>query len=139
MASQADSLLSISAVAERAASELVRVTNWGSFSYISLPIFMPSGSAATVRISRIEAGFRVDDGGFTYRELESIGSERSFPRAAAKFAAYDNLETDRRLIFAVTDAGGLARAIGDVGAASYGAAYDVYRRQADEGTADVEE
>lgn len=81
MASQLDTSTNVSEVAERAAAELVRVSHWGQCSYVTLPLMMPSGTAATVRISASDGGYRVDDGGFAFRELEAIGAERSFPKA----------------------------------------------------------
>lgn len=130
MNSLVDPSPSVADVAAKAAEDLVHVSHRGGFSYINLPIFLPSGSAATVRISRVAGGFRVDDGGFAYRELESIGAERSFARTARKFAAREGLETDRSIICVTVPADGLVRAIGDVAMASYAVADDVYRRAA---------
>lgn len=139
MASRIETPISVAEAVEIAASELVRVSNWGSSSYVNLPLIMPSGSAATVRISLSEKGFRVDDGGFAFRELESIGAERSFPKTAAKYAAYEGLETDRRLIFTYATQNNLVRAICDVGTASFAVADEIYRRLGDEGAAEIED
>lgn len=139
MASRFDSLPTVASAASAAAAELVRVSHWGASSYITLPLFMPSGSAATVRISMAEHGFRIDDGGFAFREIEAIGAERSFPRTAARIASYEGLQTDRRLIFTYAAADQLARAIGDVGAASFAVADEIYRRVGDEGTSEIED
>ena len=139
MASQAGHIPTVADAAEAAASELVRVSHWGPSSYINLPLFMPSGSAATVRISVAEGGFRVDDGGFAFRELEAIGADRSFPRTAARYASYEGLETDRRAIFTYANHAQLARAIGDVGAASFAVADEVYRRVGEEGASEIED
>lgn len=139
MASRFDILPTVASAAEAAAAELVRVSHWGASSYVALPLFMPSGSAATVRISLAEHGFRVDDGGFAFREIEAIGAERSFPRTAARIASYEGLQTDRRLIFTYATADQLTRAIGDVGAASFAVADEIYRRVGDQGVSDIED
>lgn len=139
MASQIDITTDVSRAAEKAAAELVRVSHWGDASYIALPLIMPSGTAATVRVSGHKAGFRVDDGGFAYRELEAIGAERSFPKVAAKFAAYEELETDRRVIFTQAAESELVRAICDVGTASYAVVEDVYRRLSEAGALEIED
>lgn len=130
---------SVAEAAERAVVDLVQVSHWGESSYVSLPLFMPSGTPSTVRVTRHQQEFRVDDGGFAYRELEAIGAERSFAKAAARFAAYEELSTDRRLVFTYAVEGELSRAICDVGTASYGIATDVYRRLAEGAAAEVEE
>lgn len=139
MASRVDPLPTVANAAEAAAAELVRVSHWGPSSYINLPLFMPSGSAATVRISLAEGGFRVDDGGFAFREVEAIGAERSFPRTAARWASHEGIETDRRVIFTHATEAQLARAIGDVGAASFAVADEIYRRVGEEGTSEIED
>lgn len=138
MASRFDTFPTVASAAEAAAAELVRVSHWGASSYVSLPLFMPSGSAATVRISVSEHGFRVDDGGFAFREIEAIGADRSFPRTAARIASYEGLQTDRRLIFTYATADQLVRAIGDVGAASFAVVDEIYRRVGDEGVVEIE-
>lgn len=139
MASDPDTHTGIITAAEKAASELVRVSHWGGASFVSLPLVMPSGAFATVRIEATKDGFTVDDGGFAFREIEAIGAERSFPKIAAKFAAYESLETDRRKIF--TRAGGddLQRAIIDVATASFSTADDIFRRLGEDGVAEVED
>lgn len=139
MASRADTFPTLKDAADRAAAELVRVSHWGDSSYVNLPMFMPSGTPATVRVSVSGNGFRVDDGGFAYREAEAIGGERSFPKAAAKFALPDGLTVGKRAIMASAGAGELQRAICDVGAASYSTAHDIYQRIAEEGVDEIQD
>ncbi len=139
MASRADLSPGVAEAVRAAVMDLVRVSHWSSADYVSLPLFMPSGSAASVRVTKRENGFQVDDGGFAFRELEAIGSERSFPRIAAKYASYEGLETDRRLIFTRASTSDLSRAICDVGMASFAVADEVFRRVGDEGVADIED
>ncbi len=125
--------------ADKAARELVGVSHWGSASYINLPLIFPSGSQSTVRLTHAGGQFRVDDGGFAYRELAAVGSERSFPKVAARFAGIEGLETDRRAIFTTASEEQLVRAICDVGMASHAVVADVFERLGDEGAAEIED
>ncbi len=118
--------------AEAAARELVRVSHWGDASYINLPVLFPSGSAATVRITKTADGFSVDDCGFSFREVESIGAERSFPKTAAAIAEADCVSVNRRVIFTHVHDAGLVRAICDVGLASWKVADRVFARVVDD-------
>ncbi len=122
-----------------AVADLMRVSAWGDFAYVNLPVFMPSGAPATVRVRATPDGFEIDDGGYAYRELESVGAERSFPKEAAKAAGEEELETDRRRIFVKIPRGELTRAICDVGLASRNVAANVYSRIADEDVSEIED
>lgn len=124
---------------EDAVSNLVRVSGWGDYTYVNLPIFMPAGAPATVRVRRNGDKFDVDDGGYAYRELESIGAERSFPKAAEKAAAIEELEKDTRRIFVSCSESELTRAICDVAVASRNVVSEVYSRFADEDAAEIED
>lgn len=139
MASRPDPSITLRDAADRAARELVGVSHWGAASYVNLPLMLPSGSAATVRITQSGKGFRVDDGGFAYRELAAIGAERSFPKVADRFAEANDVEHNRRVIFASASPDELVRAICDVGMASYAVASDVFQRIAEEGAAEIED
>lgn len=139
MASRADTHSTVKEAAERAARELVRVSHWGQSSYVNLPLILPSGSAATVRIIGAGDVFHVDDGGFAYRELAAVGSERSFPKLAARFAKAEELAVGTRALSVSVSEDQLVRAICDVGMASYRVAADVYERLADEGAAEIED
>lgn len=124
---------------ETAVADFVRVSHWSGASYVNLPLMMPSGSPATVRVSKIEAGFRVDDGGFAFREIDQIGFARSFPSEAKKAAEPEGLCFDRRLIFAECTIAELSRRICDVGAASVDLAQRVVRRIAERDEAELED
>jgi hypothetical protein len=126
-------------VVEVAARELVRVKKWGQISYINLPMILPSGSFATVRVSPIASGFRVDDGGFAYRELESVGMERSFGRTAAKVAEALDVDHNRRTLTVDVAPDDLFRAICDVGMASRDVAERVFSRLAEQDEAEIED
>ncbi len=123
---------------ENAVTDLVRVSGWGDYAYVNLPVFMPSGAPATVRIRVTATGFEIDDGGYAYRELEAVGAERSFPKEAEKAAKEEELETDRRRIFVNVPEGHLTRAICDVGLASRNVAANVFARLSDEDEAEIE-
>jgi hypothetical protein len=126
-------------VVESAVADLVSVSHWGDASYVNLPLTMPSGTPATVRVSIVEGGFRVDDGGFAYREIDQIGFSRSFPSEAKKAAEREGLSFDRRLIYAECSWSELARRICDVGAASFDLADRVVRRAVDREEAELED
>lgn len=58
------------------------VRNAAPGTFVHLPIFYPSGAAATVLVSAEGSAFRVSDAGFAYREAELVGGERGFSRRA---------------------------------------------------------
>lgn len=122
---------------ETVARELVRVRSWGEASFINLPLLFPSGTAATVRVQPIAGGFRVDDAGFAYRELESVGAERSFPKAARKVAEAEGLMVNTRLLYADVSEDALFRGICDVGAASRDLVERVYGKLAEHEEAEI--
>jgi hypothetical protein len=123
-----------------AASELVTVEQWGDTTFIHLPLFFPSGAAATVCVSRSEGGFLVSDHGFAYRELEAIGAERSFARTAGTIAGRAEIAKDRRRLFVEAKQDDLARAICDVGAASWQVVDKIYTdRREDEDEIELED
>ena len=114
------------------------MSGWGDYAFVNLPIFMPNGAPATVRIRMVADGFEVDDAGYAYRELEAVGADRSFPRVAAKVAKAEELDTDRRRIFVTVPNAELTRAICDVGLASRNVVAEVFSRLVDEDVAEVE-
>ncbi len=124
---------------EDAVADLVRVSAWGEFTFVNLPIFMPSGAPATVRVWAHKDGFEIDDGGFAYRELEALGFERSFPSEAAKAADAEELQKDRRRIWVVAPGSELTRAICDVALASRNVVAAVYDRMIDAEAAEIED
>ena len=119
------------------ARELVQVRAWGEARFINLPLLFPSGSAATVRVQPISGGFRVDDGGFAYRELDCVGAARSFPRAARKVAEAEGLMVNTRVIYADVPEEALFRAICDVGAASHDVVERVYGKISEHEEAEI--
>lgn len=124
---------------EDAVRDLVKVSAWGEFAFVSLPIFMPSGSPASVRIRAHKNGFEIDDGGFAYRELEALGYERSFPSEASKAADAEELHKDRRRIWVVVPGSELTRAVCDVALASRNVVAAVYDRLIDAESAEIED
>lgn len=139
MASRATSNQSFSGAVEAAARGLVRTRRWGETVYVSLPLIFPGGSMATVRVTPAPDGFRIDDGGFAYRELEAVGAERSFPKTAAKIVEREDLELNRRAIFITVDEEGLSRAICDVAMASHAVAEQVFRKLAEHEEEEIED
>ena len=128
-----------SGAVEAAVQGLVRTRHWGQTAYVSLPLIFPGGSMATLRVTPAAGGFRIDDGGFAYRELEAIGSERSFARTAAKIAEREDLDVNRRVIYVTVDEEGLSRALCDVAMASHAVAEQVYRKLAEHEEEEIED
>lgn len=139
MASRAISNRGLIGAVQAAAEDLVRVRQWGEIAFVNLPLVFPGGSFATVRVSPAAGGYRVDDGGFAYRELESIGAERSFRRTAGKIAEREQLEVNRRLIFCEAAEADLQRAICDVAMASHAVAEQVHRKAAEQDEGEIED
>ena len=137
MASRPISTPPLADAVEAAVRALLRVTHWGDASYVNLPILLPSGSSATVRVTQTATGFHVDDGGFAFREIESIGAERSFPKTAASVAEAEALSVNRRAVFVDVPIEGLERAICDVGMASRDIAERIFARIADDDEAEI--
>lgn len=139
MASLALSNMSFTDAVEATVHGLVGHRQWGQTIYVSLPLIFPGGSQATVRVTPSREGFRIDDGGFAYRELEAISAERSFARTAGKIAERENLEVNRRVIFTSVDEDGLGRAMCDVAMASFAVADQVYRKLAEHEDDEIED
>lgn len=139
MASRLNAVPTAKEAAEKAAAELVRVSHWGQASYINLPMIFPSGTSACVRVALSANGFHVDDGGFAYRELAAVGSERSFPKVAGRIAGTEDLVVGKRTLSVTVPEEGLVRAICDIGMASHAVAADVYDRLSDEGAGEIED
>lgn len=123
-----------------AVGELVSIQQSGETLFISLPMFFPSGAAATVAVYKSRGGFIVSDYGFAYRELEAIGAERSFSKAATSASENEAVEKDRRRVFTNADPDDLSRAISDVATASWRIVTKVYDdRRSDEDEAALED
>ena len=86
MASRAPSLDANEAVAI-AARELMSVNVWAGASYVSFPIFYPSGGSCVVKVEPSGSGFEVSDYGATYREVEHLGLGNGFTNSAKRLAA----------------------------------------------------
>lgn len=115
-----------------AVSDLVSVEAIGRSQFVRLPLFFPDGSHSTVRVERTQEGIRVTDNGFAYRELETIGAERSFGHVAKSVCEEERIDRDERAIFVVVDAHDVQRAICDVGAASWRIVERVHSKIVDE-------
>lgn len=129
----------MTAAVEAAMEDLLRVRRWGDKVFVNLPLIFPGGSLATVRVSLAAGGYRVDDGGFAFREIESIGGERSFRRTAAKIVERDDLGLNRRVIFVNATEEELGRAICDVAVASHAVAEQIYRKADEQEEGEIED
>lgn len=125
--------------AQVVSDQLVSARRWGDITYINLPIILPSGSAATVRVFPSIGGFRVDDGGYAYRELESVGAERRFSATARRIAEPLGLAVNSRTIGTEVREDGLFVAVCDVGIASRDTVERVFARIGDASDDEIEE
>ena len=131
--------LDVQDVVETLVHELVSVRRVVNDALINLPLLYPSGASVTVKVTLNGEMYRVSDAGFAFREIESIGAERSFSGVSAPIILANDLKRDSATIFADVDKESLFRAICDVGSASwqiadriYAVSYthlDVYKRQ----------
>lgn len=139
MSSVAQRKMTPNEAVENAARELVSVRHWGDRSFVSLPLTAPDGGPATVRVTPIHGGFRVDDAEFAYQDLERIGLERSFAKTAGTAAVAFQVTVNKRMICVDVTAEQLERAISDVGAASWSIVSRVHERLAEIDEAEVED
>jgi hypothetical protein len=131
--------VNVAEAAEAAASSLVTARRVKGSIYINLPLIYPGGGAVTVKIDPSPDGARVSDSGFAYRELESFGLQRSFANTAANIVEAESLEVDRRAIFVDVPIEELARAICDVGIASWQVADRITGKVSEEEEAEIQE
>ena len=122
----------ISEICEAIVPRLISYEDGQHAGYLNLPMLYPSGAFVTVRIAQGPNGIRVSDGGFAYRELESVGANRSFPAKARSVAADVYLNVGERTIFADVAEDEVERAILDVSAASCLVAQDIIARTSEE-------
>jgi hypothetical protein len=100
--------------------QLMSARHWADASFVHLPLVYPSGSPVTVKVDLVSNDFfRISDNGFAYREIESVGAQRSFPRTADSVAADDGLSRDARCVFVGVPREQLSRGISDVATASW--------------------
>ena len=124
------------AVIDAAVRDLVAARRVGDAVFVNLPLIFPSGAAATVKIEFISGGYRVSDSGFAYRELESIGAERSFGKMA--MSEQDQVKRNKRVIYIDVPEDDLSRAISDVGTASWRIVDKVFSDRAEEDQSDLD-
>ncbi|MEL7719158.1 hypothetical protein AAG598_03880 [Citromicrobium bathyomarinum] len=97
-----------------AARELMSVNVWAGASYVSFPIFYPSGATCVIKVEPQGSGFEVSDYGATYRELEHLGLGAGFARSANKLAAEVGATVKDRAITAYATVDTLATTMADV-------------------------
>jgi hypothetical protein len=118
MTSVAQASVDFAAAVESAVRQLVSVSVWGSNSFVSLPFFYPGGGAISVKVEKWSpTTFRVSDNGFAFREVESLGAERSFPKTANRISSEEGVSANRRVVFAEASVPQLAMVIAKVGLA----------------------
>ena len=109
-------------------------------SYISVPLLYPSGSFVTVRIFQVGNNiFRVTDNGFAYREIESIGAQRSFSKMANAIVVSDNLIADKRRVYVDVPKEHLVSAICEIAAATWKIADRIYSKAAELEEVEIED
>jgi hypothetical protein len=136
MADHEHTTRSTESAVEAAVGKLVTVRHSSIGTYVHLPIFYPSGAAATVLVSAEGRAFRVTDAGFAYREAELVGGERGFSRRTKRIADDLGLDVTSRTISAVASELQLAGTIADVAQASAAVANEIVARVA--GSLEVE-
>lgn len=126
MAMAAINDVDLASAVESAVRQLVSVSNWGNSAFVSLPLFYPGGGAISVKVETWSASrFRVSDSGFAFREVESLGVERSFPKTASRIASEQGVSANRRLIYSEASVVQLAMKIAKVGIASWQIAHHI--------------
>jgi hypothetical protein len=121
-------IVGIRAAVDSAMAQLVSVKHSDGVSHIHLPVFYPSGAAVTVSVEQIKGGYSVTDEGFAYREIEMVGADRMFGRAARSAGERFGVDANSRMVSASADMGTLAGAIADVAIASAWVAHSVIDR-----------
>jgi hypothetical protein len=131
MADQEHLVRGVNAAVEEAVGKLVTIGHSPRGVYVHLPMFYPSGAAATVLVSAEGSEFRVSDAGFAYREAELVGVELGFSRRAKRIADELGLEVSSRTLSARANHLQLAGTIAEIGAASVNIAVELVARAAD--------
>jgi hypothetical protein len=131
MTELAPNMAEIARVVEAALRDIVAVRTHDGSSYVSVPLFYPSGSFVTVKIDQMPGCYRVSDNGFAFREIESIGAQRSFGKTIQAIVADANLVSDRRRIYVDVTRDHLVAAICEVASASWQVATKIYSRASD--------
>lgn len=122
---------------QRAISEMVGVRAWGPTAYVRMPLFYPNGTQISVKVEPGPLGFRVSDGGITYRELEQIGAETLFNRNAKTFAAEIDAVIFKRAIMLDVTEEELGSAIADIADATARIAHKVIANEQGRNEAEI--
>ena len=118
------------ATVEAAARSLLLIRHSGEVSRVALPIFYPSGAAATVEVTQNGVQFLISDAELAYREAELIGAENLFIRNATPVAEQFGIEAGKRGFTVSASVEQLAGAMADVAAASVQVAHRICERVA---------
>jgi hypothetical protein len=112
---------------------LVSVRECDDSIFVSLPMSYAEGTSVTVQISSLpDKRFRVSDAGFAYRQLEQLGTERSFSRMAAPLVELYCLHKGTESIFVDVTIDQLQTAIEEVASVSWRIVERAYTRISEE-------
>lgn len=104
----------VSDAVQTAISRLMQTRSWGDSTFVTMPLFYPNGTPVTVKVEPAPTGFRVSDGGLTFREFEQVGAESYFGRNASNFAREIEGFVHNRSLCLDVEQGELTAAIADV-------------------------
>ncbi|MCB8875751.1 hypothetical protein [Acidisoma silvae] len=124
---------------EAAARSLVQVTREGTRQLVTLPLFYPSGAAATVEVKYVGPQFHINDCGLAYHEAEMLGGEYLFQRNAPKVAQKHGVQAGRQTLHWMAQSDQLAGGIADVAGASTELARTIVERLAKRSETDIED
>lgn len=105
-------------IVENAARGLVRTNHRSAESFVSVPLFYPSGSGTTLSVTLERNGLRVSDLSAAYQEVKMVGAETGFTRKASRVSERLGLELLAHSVTALLSEANLASAISDVASAS---------------------
>ena len=113
MATRAPTLNPHEAVAI-AARKLMSVNVWSGASYVSFPVFYPSGGTCVVKIEPVGDEFEVSDYGATYREIDHLGLGSGFAKSAQRLVSEIGGRVQDRTIVCRATLATLAMTMADV-------------------------
>ena len=129
----------VEAAVAKAMSELMSARSWGASTFVQMPLFYPNGTQIVVKVEPGPLGFRVSDGGLTYREFEQIGAQSLFKRNAEAFAEEIGASVAKRAISLDVGLDELSAAMADVAEATARMSHKVIEREVNRGQAEIAE
>ncbi|MDD2704915.1 MAG: hypothetical protein PHU07_06230 [Acidocella sp.] len=116
------------AATAKALGELVYARQSGDDVYVTLPIFYPSGASVTLAISKNKDIFKVTDLGLAHHEVDLVGGDRLFSRAAKRMAEKTGVLISGDVIYSICSLDELSVTISDVATASHEMAREIIER-----------